>query len=101
MHVNWLLGLTLFVLPHQYINYREFALSICFVIFASLPFYLRLKEKKVAAEPRVEFLMKFWTQIRRRACWQVILCKSNTLGCNIYSIMIATHLTILILAQME
>jgi hypothetical protein len=64
------------------------------VIFASLPFYLRLKEKRVAAEPRIEFLMKFWTQIRRRACWQVILCKCNALGCNVYSIMIATNLAI-------
>mmetsp|Transcript_21966 Transcript_21966/g.46351 ORF Transcript_21966/g.46351 Transcript_21966/m.46351 type:complete len:696 (-) Transcript_21966:177-2264(-) len=51
----------------------EFALSICFVIAASIPLYLRLKEDKVKAEPRLEFLGKFWIQIKRRACWQIIL----------------------------
>ncbi|KAL9191362.1 hypothetical protein ACHAXT_001068 [Thalassiosira profunda] len=51
----------------------EFALSICFVIAASIPLYLRLKEEKVKPEPRMEFLGKFWTQLQRRACWQVIL----------------------------
>ncbi|KAL7535824.1 hypothetical protein ACHAWF_005306 [Thalassiosira exigua] len=51
----------------------EFALSICFVIAASLPLYLRLKEDKVKAEPRIGFLRKFWTQLQRRACWQIIL----------------------------
>jgi len=53
----------------------EFAISICFVIAASIPLYLRLKEDKVKAEPRGEFLMKFWYQIKRRACWQIILCE--------------------------
>lgn len=51
----------------------EFAISICFVIFASIPLYLRLKEEKVKAEPRIEFLSKFWSQLKRRAAWQVIL----------------------------
>jgi len=51
----------------------EFAISICFVIFASIPLYLRLKEAKVKAEPRIEFLSKFWSQLKRRAAWQVIL----------------------------
>mmetsp|Transcript_2587 Transcript_2587/g.3934 ORF Transcript_2587/g.3934 Transcript_2587/m.3934 type:complete len:687 (-) Transcript_2587:17-2077(-) len=51
----------------------EFAISICFVIFASLPLYLRLKEDKVQAEPRLEFLAKFWSQLKRKAAWQVIL----------------------------
>lgn len=51
----------------------EFAISICLVICASLPLYLRLKEDKVRAEPRLEFLNKFWSQIKRRACWQIIL----------------------------
>lgn len=53
--------------------YSEFALSICFVIAASIPLYLRLKEDKVEAEPRGEFLRKFWTQLKRKACWQIIL----------------------------
>jgi hypothetical protein len=51
----------------------EFAISICFVIFSSIPLYLRLKEDKVDAEPRIEFLTKFWSQLKRRAAWQVIL----------------------------
>jgi len=51
----------------------EFAISICFVIFASIPLYLRLKEDKVQAEPRMAFLAKFWSQLKRRAAWQVIL----------------------------
>eukprot|EP00986_Skeletonema_menzelii_P008289 scaffold3437_cov145-Skeletonema_menzelii.AAC.21 len=51
----------------------EFAISICFVIFASIPLYLRLKEDKVRAEPRIEFLSKFWSQLKRKAAWQVIL----------------------------
>ncbi|KAL7452060.1 hypothetical protein ACHAWC_003810 [Mediolabrus comicus] len=51
----------------------EFAISICFVIIASIPLYLRLKEAKVKAEPRIEFLSKFWSQLKRRAAWQVIL----------------------------
>ena len=51
----------------------EFAISICFVIFASIPLYLRLKEAKVKAEPRIEFLSKFWSQLKRKAAWQVIL----------------------------
>mmetsp|Transcript_25112 Transcript_25112/g.45247 ORF Transcript_25112/g.45247 Transcript_25112/m.45247 type:complete len:491 (-) Transcript_25112:339-1811(-) len=51
----------------------EFALSICFVIAASIPLYLRLKEDKVKAGPKMEFLRNFWTQIKRRACWQIIL----------------------------
>lgn len=51
----------------------EFALSICFVIVASLPLYLRLKEEKADAEPIGGFLHKFWTQLQRRAAWQVIL----------------------------
>ena len=51
----------------------EFAVSICFVIFASIPLYLRLKEDKVKAEPRIEFLAKFWSQLKRKAAWQVIL----------------------------
>jgi len=55
------------------LSISEFALSICFVIAASIPLYLRLKESKVAAEPRGEFLRKFWSQIERRACWQLIL----------------------------
>ena len=71
--------LSLFVLTqhvHVHTNHcSEFALSICFVIAASIPLYLRLKEDKVAAEPRGEFLRKFWSQIQRRACWQIVLCK--------------------------
>mmetsp|Transcript_27271 Transcript_27271/g.55681 ORF Transcript_27271/g.55681 Transcript_27271/m.55681 type:complete len:693 (-) Transcript_27271:288-2366(-) len=51
----------------------EFALSICFVIAASIPLYLRLKEDKVKAEPRGQFLHAFWKQLQRRAAWQVIL----------------------------
>ena len=51
----------------------EFAMSICFVITASIPLYFRLKEKKVDATPKREFLGKFWSQIKRRCCWQVIL----------------------------
>jgi hypothetical protein len=52
----------------------EFVLSICFVIAASIPLYLRLKEDKVEkAESKGEFLMKFWNQMQRRAAWQVIL----------------------------
>mmetsp|Transcript_14450 Transcript_14450/g.31341 ORF Transcript_14450/g.31341 Transcript_14450/m.31341 type:complete len:689 (+) Transcript_14450:124-2190(+) len=51
----------------------EFALSICFVIAASMPLYLRLKEDKVTAEPRGEYLKKFLSQVKRRACWQIIL----------------------------
>ncbi|KAL7541915.1 LOW QUALITY PROTEIN: hypothetical protein ACHAWF_007051 [Thalassiosira exigua] len=51
----------------------SFALSICFVIVASVPLYLRLNEEKVEAEPRGEFLRKFWNQIQRRAAWQIIL----------------------------
>lgn len=51
----------------------EFAITICFVIFASIPLYLRLKEDKVRAEPRLEFLAKFWSQLKRKAAWQVIL----------------------------
>lgn len=51
----------------------EFALSICFVIATSIPLYLRLKEDKSKAEPRLEFMGKFWKQIKRRACWQIIL----------------------------
>ena len=51
----------------------ELAVFICFVITASMPLYLRLKEDKVDAEPRGEFVMKFWSQLQRRAAWQVIL----------------------------
>ena len=51
----------------------EFALSICFVIVASIPLYIRLKEDNVEAEPRGKFLNAFWTQLKRRAAWQVIL----------------------------
>jgi len=51
----------------------EFAISICFVIAASIPLYLRLKEDKVKAEPTGAFLKKFWSQIQRKACWQIIL----------------------------
>ena len=51
----------------------EFAMSICFVIIASIPLYFRLKEEKVDATPKGEFLGKFWSQIKRRCCWQVIL----------------------------
>lgn len=51
----------------------QFALSMCFVIAASLPLYLRLKEDKVTAEPRGEFMQKVWSQCKRRACWQIIL----------------------------
>ena len=51
----------------------EFAISICFVIAASLPLYLRLKEDKVAPTRKKEFLMNFWSQIKRKACWQIIL----------------------------
>ena len=51
----------------------EFAISICFVITASIPLYLRLKEEKANAMPKGEFLEKFWSQIKRRCCWQVIL----------------------------
>lgn len=51
----------------------EFALSICFVIAASIPLYIRLKEDKVEAEPRGAFLNAFWKQLQRRAAWQVIL----------------------------
>jgi len=43
----------------------EFAISICFVIFASIPLYLRLKEDKVQAEPRMAFLAKFWSQLSK------------------------------------
>lgn len=43
------------------------------MIVASIPLYLRLKEDKARAEPRMEFLGKFWKQIKRRACWQIIL----------------------------
>ena len=43
------------------------------MIAASLPLYLRLKEDKVKAEPKMEFIRNFWTQIKRRACWQIIL----------------------------
>lgn len=57
----------------DYLTIPEFSLTICFVIAASIPLYLRLKEDKVKAEPRVEFMKKFWSQIRRRACWQIIL----------------------------
>lgn len=60
-------------------------MSICFVIAASLPLYLRLKEEKVTAEPRVEYLMKFWSQIKRRACWQIILCKKSSFDVIFYS----------------
>ena len=51
----------------------DFAISICFVIAASIPLYLRIKEEKVKAEPRMEFVRKFWTQLQSRACWQIIL----------------------------
>ena len=51
----------------------EFAISICFVIAASIPLYLRLKEDKVKATPTGAFLKKFWSQIQRKACWQIIL----------------------------
>jgi len=50
-----------------------FALNICFVIAASIPMYICLKEDKVKASPTGEFMSKFWVQIQRRACWQVIL----------------------------
>lgn len=55
------------------ITIPEFAMSICFVIVASIPLYLRLKEDKTDAEPKGEFLVKFWSQLQRRASWQVIL----------------------------
>lgn len=45
----------------------------------------------------MEFLIKFWTQIKRRACWQVILCKSSSLG--LYSLMINTKLAIVSFAD--
>jgi hypothetical protein len=51
----------------------ELAVFICFVITASMPLYLRLKEDKVEAEPKGEFVKKFWSQLQRRAAWQVIL----------------------------
>ena len=49
----------------------QFCLCISFVIVSSIPLYLRLQEDKVEATPRLEFLRKFWTQVKRRACWQV------------------------------
>eukprot|EP00804_Cyclotella_cryptica_P000619 CCRYP_009995-RA/>CCRYP_009995-RA protein AED:0.03 eAED:0.03 QI:146/1/1/1/1/0.75/4/1118/463 len=55
------------------LSISELALFICFVITASVPLYLRLKEDKVDAEPKGEFIMKFWAQLQRRAAWQVIL----------------------------
>jgi hypothetical protein len=55
------------------ITIPEFALSICFVIVASIPLYLRLKEDKVEATAKVEFINNFWSQLQRRAAWQVIL----------------------------
>jgi hypothetical protein len=51
----------------------SFALSICFVIVASIPLLYCLKENKVKPEPRGEFLANFWSQIQQRACWQIIL----------------------------
>ena len=50
-----------------------FALSICFVIAASIPMYICLKEDKVKASPTGDFMSKFLVQIQRRACWQIIL----------------------------
>jgi len=50
-----------------------FALSICFVIAASIPMYICLKEDKVEASPTGDFMSKFWVQIQRRACYQIIL----------------------------
>lgn len=55
------------------ITIPEFAISICLVIVLSTPLYLRLKEEKVDAEPKGEFIRKFWSQLQRRAAWQVIL----------------------------
>jgi MFS family permease len=57
----------------------EFAISICFVIFASIPLYLRLKEDKVQAEPRMAFLAKFWSQLSKSLFALLVLSlRSNT-----------------------
>mmetsp|Transcript_22039 Transcript_22039/g.52065 ORF Transcript_22039/g.52065 Transcript_22039/m.52065 type:complete len:666 (+) Transcript_22039:188-2185(+) len=49
------------------------AMGMCMVIFLSLPLYANLKEEKVQAEPRLEYLRAFWSQLERKACWQIIL----------------------------
>mmetsp|Transcript_21843 Transcript_21843/g.46132 ORF Transcript_21843/g.46132 Transcript_21843/m.46132 type:complete len:411 (-) Transcript_21843:254-1486(-) len=51
----------------------SFALGICIIIVASMPLFIRLKEDKSEAEPRDEFLLRFWDQLQRRATWQIIL----------------------------
>lgn len=53
------------------------AMGMCMVIFLSLPLYANLKEEKVQAEPRLEYLRAFWSQLERKACWQIILCESE------------------------
>ena len=49
------------------------ALGICFIIIISMPLYARLKEGKVEAQPKLSFLSQFWSQIQRRAVYQIIL----------------------------
>jgi len=52
------------------------AMGMSMVIFLSLPLYASLKEEKVQAEPRLAYLKAFWSQLQRKACWQIILCES-------------------------
>lgn len=51
----------------------HFALMIAAVNILSLPLYATLKEDKTPREEVGQFLAAFWTQVKRRAAWQVIL----------------------------
>mmetsp|Transcript_14998 Transcript_14998/g.32331 ORF Transcript_14998/g.32331 Transcript_14998/m.32331 type:complete len:420 (+) Transcript_14998:796-2055(+) len=51
----------------------RFSVGIFLVIVVTITLIFRLKEDKVEALPRRDFLLQFWSQLKRKAAWQTIL----------------------------